>query len=196
MAMSFKHLSTMLFLRLSLADDFLAKKVDTADMAEDITNIAGATARGLYPTAMADCCCECPYGYDRHCSPQSGQCYTDRVDTIKDYYELCYGPIAPNACPGGTQTFEWWYGKYTEYEFMDCVHDAAQTSQEDTGSAQECAVFCDTTSWCEGFSIDFNAGTCWLLGEFSVSDSKCVGPSSDEFSTWSINTWKRHQGTA
>merc|ERR1719382_1234127 len=72
-------------------------QVAAAGMVENVSAAVQVSGEPGHP--MHDCCCSCPWGTDRYCSPVGGTCYTERVDELKPYYQLCYGPEAPRACP-------------------------------------------------------------------------------------------------
>jgi len=97
----------------------------------------------------------------------------------------------------GAGKFPWWWKRYTQYEFVDCKPAASHVSEEQSvRDAQECSMYCDSTNWCNGFSIDStnSPAKCWLLGAFSenaVNSGRCIAATAEQFGTWSIATWSR-----
>merc|ERR1711933_427774 len=144
----------------------------TAGMMENVSAAVRVSGKPGHP--LHDCCCSCPYGTDRYCSPVSGSCYTERVDDLKPYYQLCYGPEAPLACPAGGESFEWWWHKWTQMEFMECkVGHGSQTGDVrgfEVQDVEECAMHCDYADWCESFSLDISSSPlrCFMLGDLDM----------------------------
>merc|ERR1712050_583170 len=59
--------------------------------------------------------------------------------------------------------------------------------------AHECSMYCDSTNYCFGFSIDStnSPAKCWLLGAFSenaVNSGRCVAATAEQFGAWCVAT--------